>query len=92
MMWLYLQRDISDTDLVGNVVDSDVMHGCTVTLKQSMEVSPTVSGKRKQIYFVTILPGIQFQTNAFNKVFLNCQHIPLLYQIVYISAFFNFII
>lgn len=43
-----LSRDISDTDLVGNVVDSDVMHGCTVTLKQSMEVSPTVSEKENR--------------------------------------------
>lgn len=30
------------TDLVGDVMDSDVMHGCSVTLEQRMKVSPTV--------------------------------------------------
>lgn len=35
-------EDFAQTDLVGNVVDSDVMHGCSVTLKQSMQVSSTV--------------------------------------------------
>lgn len=30
-------------ELVGDVVDGDVMHGCRVTLKQSMKVSPTMS-------------------------------------------------
>lgn len=37
------------TYLVGDVVDSDVMHGSSVTLEQSVKVSPTVSatgGKR----------------------------------------------
>jgi len=40
---LELVRVVSDTDLVGDVVDGDVMHGCRVTLKQSMKVSPTMS-------------------------------------------------
>lgn len=31
------------TYLVSNVMDGDVMHGCGVTLKQSMQVSSTVS-------------------------------------------------
>lgn len=38
----HLWRDISCTDLVGDVVDGDVMHGCCVTLEQSVKVSPTV--------------------------------------------------
>lgn len=33
----------SNPDLVGDVMDSDVMHGCSITLKQSVEVSPTMS-------------------------------------------------
>lgn len=45
-----LLTDFIHTDLVGNVMDGDVMHGCSVTLEQSMEVSPTVSETEKQVY------------------------------------------
>lgn len=38
----HLRRDTSYTYLVGDVVDGDVMHGCRVTLEQSVKVSPTV--------------------------------------------------
>lgn len=38
--WIYLH---SNTDLVSNVMDGDVMHSRSVTLKQSVEVSPTMS-------------------------------------------------
>lgn len=40
-----MRRSISSTDLIGNVVDGDVMHGCSVTLEESVEVGPTVPEK-----------------------------------------------
>lgn len=41
---------VPNTDLVGNVMDGDVMHGCSVTLEQSMEVSPTMPETENRHY------------------------------------------
>lgn len=51
MLW-----DISNTDLVGNVVDCDVMHGSSVTLKKRMQVSPTMSETEDKKISHTFLP------------------------------------
>lgn len=40
----------SHTDLVSNVMDGDVMHCCSVTLKQSVEISPTMSETQKVVF------------------------------------------
>lgn len=50
---------LSNTDLVGNVVDGDVMHGCSVTLEQSMEVGPTMSETENRLIIYIFLPVIR---------------------------------
>lgn len=56
-MCLELSTDFINTDLVGNVMDGDVMHGRSVTLEQSMKVSPTVSETEKQAYNLYFPPS-----------------------------------
>lgn len=50
LIWCWLLSVISNTDLIGDVMDGDVMHGCSVTLEQSVEVSPTMSETDTQAY------------------------------------------
>lgn len=46
-IFIIFVKSFNETDLVGNVVDCDVMHCCSVTLKKSMEVSPAMSERQK---------------------------------------------
>lgn len=60
-MLTLMLRDISNTDLVGNIVDGDVMHGSSVTLKKSMQVSPTMSEREDRNIIHTFFPVIHFK-------------------------------
>lgn len=55
---MFIVKRHSITDLIGDVVDGDVMHGCSVTLKQSVEVSPTMSETDNGHIIYIILPVI----------------------------------